>query len=162
MVRIANPNVQTLDKVRSLHNKSKRIWVGILTLLHHQIARWMKKGSDALLQGRPPPRLQKVCQFQVPKWTLWTNRKITQCGNTSPVHCQILKRANVQLCQRRKQNLYSFLFTLPKSCTIALWFFSRKWPHCYSIRSALLATVCATISQIWACSPAAPPHDSAK
>ena len=27
-------------------------WVS-LTLLHHQIARWMKKGSDALLQGRP-------------------------------------------------------------------------------------------------------------
>ena len=30
MVRIANPNVQTLDKVRSLHNKSRRMWVGIL------------------------------------------------------------------------------------------------------------------------------------
>ena len=37
-----------------------------------------------------------------------------------PVHCQILKRANVQLFQRRKQNLKNFLFTLQKlhGCTL--------------------------------------------
>ena len=53
-----------------------------------------------------------------------------KCGNTSPVHCQILKGAKVQLFQGRKQNLYSFLFTLPKvaPCTlvISLSIFRRK------------------------------------
>ena len=43
-----------------------------------------------------------------------SDRKISKCGNTFPVHCQILKGAKVQLFQGRKQNLYSFLFTLPK------------------------------------------------
>ena len=41
-------------------------------------------------------------------------RKISKYGNTFPVHCQILKGAKVQLFQGRKQNLNSFLFTLPK------------------------------------------------
>ena len=69
--------------------------------------------SAPCVQGRSPPRLQKVCRFQVPKMNPLDiarcrserNRKISKCGNTSPVHCQNLKRANVQLFQRRKQNL---------------------------------------------------------
>ena len=43
---------------------------------------------------------------------LLSDRKISKCGNT--LHCQILKGAKVQLFQGRKQNLYSFLFILPK------------------------------------------------
>ena len=78
-----------------------------------------------------------------------------------PVHCQILKRANVQLFQRRKQNLWNFLFTLQKlhGCTLIflyLLFGSKN-------KGGLLATLSATISQIWARSPAPPAHnDSAK
>ena len=36
--------------------------------------------------------------------------KLSKCGNTFPVHCQIWKGAKVQLFQGRKQ----FLITLPK------------------------------------------------
>ena len=51
------------------------------------------------VQGRPVPRLQKVCRFQGPKMNPLnmarccseSNRKISKCGNTFPLHCQILK-----------------------------------------------------------------------
>ena len=79
------------------------------------------------MQGRPPKRLQKVCGFQVPKMNPLdmarccseSNRKISKCGYTSPVHCQISKRANVQLFHRRKQNLYSYShFRKLHGCTL--------------------------------------------
>ena len=51
------------------------------------------------VQGRPVPRLQKVCRFQGPKMNPLnmarccseSNRKISKCGNTFRLHCQILK-----------------------------------------------------------------------
>ena len=60
-------------------------------------------------------------------------QKISKCGNTSPVHCQNSKRANVQLFQRGKQNL-----TLQKlhGCTLIFLYLQQKqgnWPNCYSI-----------------------------
>ena len=41
-------------------------------------------------------------------------QKDQQMWKHVPVHCQILRGAKAQLFQGRKQNLYSFLFTLPK------------------------------------------------
>ena len=104
-------------------------WPGELLCLFLSL-HWCSLAGESL-QGRPPPRLQKVCRFQVPKMNPLdmarccseSNRKISKCGNTSPVHCQILKRANVQLFQRRKRNLYSFLFTLPKVTRLHSGFF---------------------------------------
>ena len=82
--------------------------------------------ATSLEQGRPPPCLQKVCWFQVLKTNPLdmarccssSDRKISKCGNTFPVHCQILKGAKVQLFQGRKQNLYSFFFTLLIDCVL--------------------------------------------
>ena len=59
--------------------------------------------TRGLEQGRPLPRLQKVCRFRGPKMNPLnmarccseSNRKISKCGNTFPLHCQILK---VQKC----------------------------------------------------------------
>ena len=61
-----------------------------------------------------------------------------------------------------KQNLHSFLLTFPKvarlhssfSLSICWYQKKRNWPLCYFIRSGLPATLSATISQIWARSPA--------
>ena len=57
------------------------------------------------------------------KVLLREQQKDQQMWKHSAVHCQILKRANVQLFQHRKQNLYSFLFTLPKVARLHSDFF---------------------------------------
>ena len=68
----------------------------------------------------------------------------------------------MQLFQRtQKQNLIvSYLhFRKLHGCTLFFLFTiflvqnKRNWPRCYSIRSGLLGTLSATISQIWARSP---------
>ena len=78
------------------------------------------------IQGRPPPRLQKVCRFQVPKTNpldmarccSYSNRKIRKCGNTSPVHCQSWR---VQRCNffRVGNRIYIVSYSHFKSCTFA-------------------------------------------
>ena len=85
---------------------------------------------------QPLLRLQKACQFQGPRMnaldmaSCCSERKITKCGNTLPLHCQILKRANVQLFQRRKQNLYTSYSQFRKLHVCTLFFlylvFGRK------------------------------------
>ena len=104
------------------------------------------------VQGRPVPRLQKVCRFQGPKMNPLntarccseSNRKISKCGNTFPLHCQILK---VQKC-----NFFSVShFRKLHVCTLFFLYLVfgskiREIDHIV-IRSGLPATLSATISQ---------------
>ena len=84
-----------------------------------------------IIQGSRPC-LPKVCWFQVLKTNpldkarccFQSNRKISKCGNTSPVHCQILKCAKVQLFRAGNRPCSSYT---SESCTFAPWF-SRFLP----------------------------------
>ena len=123
------------------------------------------------IQGRPPLRLQKVCRFQVPKMNPLniarccseSNRQISKCGNTS---LYIAKFWSVQTCNFFSvgSRTYRISYSHFKSCTVALWFFSIYFLVAKTEKlTSLLATLSATISQIWARSPAPPAHnDSAK
>ena len=92
---------------------------------HQGMSHWFLEHLEwnILSGGRKASRFWRSKNASV-QWGRWS-QSIGIGGpiDTSPVHCQILKRGNVQLFQRWKQNLYSFLFTLPK-VTIAFWFFS--------------------------------------
>ena len=86
MVRIANPNVQTLDKVRSLHNKSRRMWVGILDPSASPNRKMDEEGFRCSATREAPPRLQKVCLFQVPKMNPLDKQKKSPNVETLPLY----------------------------------------------------------------------------
>ena len=79
----------------------------------------LRVGNQGLEQGRSPPCLQKVCWFQVLKTNphgevlLLKWQKDQQSGNTSRTSLNFAGCKDVT-CLGRKQNLYSFLFTLSK------------------------------------------------
>ena len=102
-------------------------WKNLVKQWKHGVKRWENRGK---CKGGPHCVSKKQADFRYQKWTLWNNKVLLREQQTDqqmwkhfPVHCQILKRANVQLFQRRKQNLW-ISYSHFKSCTVALWFFT--------------------------------------
>ena len=87
-----------------------------------------KKSADFRCENEPSGHA-RCCSY--------SNRKIRKC-ETLPCTLPKLKGAKVQLFQGRKQNLYSFLFTLQKLhlCTL-IFLYLFFWPEIKEINHAV-------------------------